>query len=89
MDPRRDRLPAGPKPRASTSRAVPPSRRLAGLLLAGLLPLTGVWPSAATGAWVLPVAAWTSLAPPAVVLASLLSAFVPRAVRRPARRDAS
>ncbi|MDZ7799743.1 MAG: hypothetical protein U5K81_02970 [Trueperaceae bacterium] len=53
------------------------------VLLAGLLPLTGVWPRGATGTWVLPVAAWTSLAPPAVVLVSLLSTFGPSIFRRP------
>jgi hypothetical protein len=42
------------------------------LLLASLLPLTGVWPRGLAGTWSLPVAAWASLLPVAALLIMLL-----------------
>lgn len=48
------------------------------VLLLGMAPLTLVWPFA-RGSWVLPVAAWTSLAPTAaLVVVGLLVAWAPR-----------
>ena len=41
------------------------------LLLASLLPLTGLWPSALAGPWAVRAAAWIALLPAAVVLALL------------------
>lgn len=48
------------------------------LLLASLPPVTGVWPPAWGGPWTLRWAAWSSLAPPLAIVASVA---VTRALR--------
>lgn len=43
------------------------------VMVVALVPLTGLWPSALTGPWVLRAAAFTSLGPPAVAVLALAS----------------
>ncbi|MGB3713121.1 MAG: hypothetical protein WA996_01710 [Candidatus Promineifilaceae bacterium] len=55
-------------------------------LLLTLLPLTGLWPEALTGRWVLQLAAWASLGP-VIAVAGMLVALIVR--ERPAGLDAT
>ncbi len=47
-------------------------------LLAGLIPMTGLWPAAWAGPWALPAAAWTSLAPIVAVLGVVVASVLVR-----------
>lgn len=53
------------------------------VMVAALLPVSGLWPAAWSGLWTLRTAAWTSLGPVLVALAALLWPVPRRAVSRP------
>ena len=55
------------------------------IMLAALIPLTGVWPAAWAGTWALQAAAWTSCGP--VLIALLALAGMPRPRRYPVPRS--
>lgn len=44
------------------------------VLLAGLVPMTGLWPVGWTGPWIMPLAAWTSLAPIVAIVGVVVGA---------------
>jgi hypothetical protein len=56
------------------------------VLLAGLVPISGLWPPSWSGAWMLPTAAWTSLAP-IVAVAGSWAVGTARDVRRRSATD--
>jgi hypothetical protein len=66
--------------KAGNGEAVPGQRWLVGtilILLVTLVPLTGLWPEALGGRWVLQLAAWVSLGP-VIAAAGILVALIIR-----------